>query len=68
MNVEGFTNTPSVPRTTLAQSTLWLHCAFSNYGGETKFHILFEILAFLVHVKNINESIIILLQAEYVST
>jgi len=51
MNFEGFTNTPSVPRTRLAQNKLWLHCAFSNYGGETKFQILFEILSCFVHGK-----------------
>ena len=63
MNFEG-----SAPRTTLVQNTQWLRCAFSNYGGETKFQILFEILAFLVHGKNRNENIVILLQVEYVST
>ena len=68
MNFEGFTNTPSVPRTTLGQNTLWLHCAFSNYRCETKFQILFEILAFLVHGKNRNGSTSIPLQVEYVST
>jgi len=63
MNFEG-----SAPRTTLVQNTQWLRCAFSNYGGKTKFQILFEILAFLVHGKNRNENIVILLQVEYVST
>jgi len=41
----------------VAQNTLWLHCAVSNYRGKTTFQILFKILAFLVHDKNGNESI-----------
>jgi len=48
----------------VAQNTLWLHCAFSNYGGETKLQILFKIFAFVVHDRNRNESIIILLQSK----
>jgi len=52
----------------VAQNTVWLHCAFADYGIKTKFQILFKILAFLVHDKNRNESIIIPLQVEYVST
>jgi len=35
---------------------------FSNYGRETRIQILIKILAFLVHDKNRNVSIIILLQ------
>jgi len=33
---------------------------FCNYGGETKFEILFEKLAFLFHGINRNKNIIIL--------
>jgi len=33
---------------------------FSNYGGKTKFEILFKILAFLVHGNSRNGNIIIL--------
>ena len=39
---------------------------FSNYGGKTRIQILFKTLPFPVHGKNRNESIIILLQLEYV--
>jgi len=31
----------------VTQNTLWLLCAFSSYGGKTKFQILFAILGFL---------------------
>jgi len=68
MNFEVFTNSSSAAKTTLAQNTLWLHCAFSNYGGETKFEILLEILALIVHGEKRNKSILILLQIEYVFT
>jgi len=40
----------------VAQNALWLHSVFSNYGGKTKFQMLFKILAFLVHGNNRNES------------
>ena len=39
-------------------------CFFSNNGGKTKF----KILVFLVDGNNGNESILILLEVEYVST
>ena len=67
MNSEGFTNPASAPKKTLHKT----HCGFTvfpNYGGETKFKILFKILAFLVHGNNRNGSIIVLLEVEYVST
>jgi len=60
-NFEGFTNPASVPRTTLHKTHYvvpTLRC--SNYGGKTKFQILFKILAFPVHGNNRNGSIIIL--------
>jgi len=48
----------------IAQNTLWLHCSVSNYGGKTKFQMLFKILAFLVHYKKWYEYIITRLQGE----
>jgi len=38
---------------------------FSNYGGKTRIQILFKTLAFPVHGKIRNKSIIILSQLEY---
>jgi len=59
-NFEGFTNSASVPRTTLHKTHYGFIVFFFNYGGKTKFQILFKILAFPVHGNNRNESIIIL--------
>jgi len=60
----------------VARNTLWLHCIFPTMEvkPESKYFskylrflsILFKILAFPVHGKNRNESIIILLQSDYV--
>ena len=51
----------------LEHSSPIYYCVFSNYGSETKFKILFKIIAFLVHGNNRNKSMITLLEVEYVS-
>jgi len=67
MNFQGFTNSPSAQRTTLHTK----HCGFAVFFPtmEVKPNLKYsQILAFLVHGNNRNESIVILLEVEYVST
>jgi len=54
MNFQGFTNSASTQRTTLHKTHYGFTVFFIRYGGKTKFKILFEILAFLVHGNNRN--------------
>jgi len=68
MNFQGYTNSASAQRAMLHKTHYGLTVFYSNCGGKTKFKILFKILAFLVHGNSRNESIIILLEVEYVST
>ena len=46
----------------VVHNTLRLHCVVFNYGGETKFQILFKILMFLVHGKKRKEVIPVVLR------
>jgi len=59
-NFEVFTNPASATRTTLHKTHYGFTVFFSNYGGKSKFQILFKILAFPVHGSNRIQSNMIL--------